>query len=111
MLFAFTMSGAQTNLPALSLVAAKRPLVIGHRGYCQFAPENTLPSFKLAAAAGADFVELDYYHTRDGQLIVMHDPDLDRTTMARNGGEEEKTKANPKQPMRFKRWMREVGLI
>ncbi len=78
------MRGAETNLPALNLLFSKRPLVIGHRGYCQFAPENTLPSFQLAMAAGADLVELDYYHTRDGQLIVIHDAELDRTTDATN---------------------------
>src|SRR5437868_3368184 len=78
------MHGAETDLPALKLIASPRPLVIGHRGYCRFAPENTLPSFKLAMAAGADLIELDYYHTKDGQLIVMHDPDLDRTTDATN---------------------------
>jgi glycerophosphoryl diester phosphodiesterase len=75
---------ADTNLPALTLIASKRPLVIGHRGYCQFAPENTLPSFKLAMAAGADLVELDYHHTKDGKLIVIHDGELDRTTDATN---------------------------
>src|SRR5207247_364836 len=75
---------AETALPALRILASPRPLVIGHRGYCQFAPENTLPSFTLALTAGADLVELDYYHTKDGQLIVMHDPDLDRTTDATN---------------------------
>jgi glycerophosphoryl diester phosphodiesterase len=76
------MKAADTNLPALNLITAKRPLVIGHRGYCQIAPENTLPSFNLAKTAGADLVELDYYHTKDNQLIVMHDADLDRTTDA-----------------------------
>jgi glycerophosphoryl diester phosphodiesterase len=81
---ALTMKAAETELPASKLVASPRPLVIGHRGYCQFAPENTLPSFKLALAAGADLVELDYYHTKDGQLVVIHDPDLDRTTDATN---------------------------
>jgi glycerophosphoryl diester phosphodiesterase len=64
------------------LLNTSRPLVIGHRGYCSIAPENTLPSFKLAKAAGADMVELDYYHTKDGELIVIHDPTLDRTTDA-----------------------------
>lgn len=73
-----------TNPPALSLLASKRPLVIGHRGYCQIAPENTLPSFQLAATAGADLVELDYHHTKDDQLIVIHDAELDRTTDATN---------------------------
>jgi len=78
------MNASETNLPALKLLNAKRPLVIGHRGYCQFAPENTLPSFQLAMAAGADLVELDYWHTRDGQLLVIHDGELDRTTDATN---------------------------
>ncbi len=78
------MKASETNLPALKLIAGKRPLVIGHRGYCQFAPENTLPSFKLAMAAGADLVELDYYHSKDGKLVVIHDGTLDRTTDATN---------------------------
>src|SRR5882762_4302594 len=81
---ALAMKASESSLPALKLIASPRPLVIGHRGYCQFAPENTLPSFKLAVAAGADLVELDYHHTKDGQLIVIHDPDLDRTTDATN---------------------------
>lgn len=70
--------------PAEALLRLQRPLVIGHRGYPQFAPENTLPSFKLAMRAGADLVELDYYHAKDGQPIVIHDGTLDRTTDATN---------------------------
>jgi glycerophosphoryl diester phosphodiesterase len=81
---ALAMKAAESDLPALKLLASPRPLVIGHRGYSQIAPENTLPSFKLAVTAGADLVELDYYHTKDNQLIVIHDPDLDRTTDATN---------------------------
>jgi len=73
-----TMSNAE------KLLALKRPLVIGHRGYSHLAPENTLPSFKLAKAAGADLVELDYYHTKDNKMIVIHDATLDRTTDATN---------------------------
>lgn len=78
------MKAADTNVSALNMIASKRPLVIGHRGYCQFAPENTLPSFKLAMVAGADLVELDYHPTKDGKLIVIHDSELDRTTDATN---------------------------
>ncbi len=78
------MNASDSNLPALALLNAKRPLVIGHRGCCQFAPENTLPSFQLAMATGADLVELDYRHSKDGQLIVIHDGELDRTTDATN---------------------------
>src|SRR5258708_643669 len=60
----------------------RRPLVIGHRGFSAFAPENTLPAFHLALEAGVDLVELDYRQTADGELVVFHDPDLDRTTNA-----------------------------
>jgi glycerophosphoryl diester phosphodiesterase len=78
------MKGSDSKARAVQLVESKRPLVIGHRGYCQIAPENTIPSFKLAMTAGADLVELDYYHSKDDQLIVIHDGELDRTTDATN---------------------------
>jgi glycerophosphoryl diester phosphodiesterase len=70
-----------SNAPRL--LNAARPLVIGHRGFSTFAPENTLPAFSLALEAGVDLVELDYRQSSDGQLVVFHDPDLDRTTDAR----------------------------
>lgn len=73
---------AAEPLPAQRVLQTPRPLVIGHRGYNAFAPENTLPSFKLAKAAGADLVELDYHLSRDGVPIVIHDSELDRTTDA-----------------------------
>lgn len=76
------MNAAGETLPALSLIASQRPLVIAHRGYCQIAPENTLPSFRFALAAGADLVELDYHHSKDGKMVVLHDNYLDRTTDA-----------------------------
>jgi glycerophosphoryl diester phosphodiesterase len=68
---------------AEKIVAAKGPLVIGHRGYAALAPENTLPSFKLALEAGADLIELDCQHSKDGVPIAIHDHILDRTTDAR----------------------------
>ena len=67
---------------SLQLLAAPRVLVIAHRGYSGIAPENTLPSFELAARAGADLVELDYYHSADNVPVVLHDKTLDRTTDA-----------------------------
>jgi glycerophosphoryl diester phosphodiesterase len=75
---------ASTNTPAERLLHSNRPLVIAHRGYSAVAPENTLPAFERAVAAGADLVELDYYHSRDGALVVLHDATLDRTTDATN---------------------------
>jgi glycerophosphoryl diester phosphodiesterase len=88
------MKTLETNVSVL--IASKRPLVIGHRGYCQLAPENTLPSFKLAIAASADLVELDYHHTKDDKLIVIHDSHLDRTTDARNRWRRHRTKVASK---------------
>jgi glycerophosphoryl diester phosphodiesterase len=70
------------NTPAENLMARTQPLVIAHRGYSAAAPENTLAAFKLAKDSGADMVELDYYHTKDGQMAVIHDKTLDRTTDA-----------------------------
>jgi glycerophosphoryl diester phosphodiesterase len=83
-LLAFTAGAATTNSPAETLLNSRRPLVIAHRGYSAIAPENTLPAFERALAAGADLVELDYHHSRDGALVVLHDPTLDRTTDATN---------------------------
>ena len=54
-------------------------LVIGHRGAAAHAPENTLPSFELALQQGADALELDVHLSADGQVVVIHDPTLDRT--------------------------------
>lgn len=56
------------------------PVVIGHRGACAYAPENTLASFNLAVELGADAVELDVKLTRDGVPIIMHDETVTRTT-------------------------------
>lgn len=80
----YSMRAAETNSPAERLLYSSRPLVIAHRGYCQVAPENTLPSFQLAKTAGADLIELDYHHSKDGKLVVIHDATLDRTTDATN---------------------------
>jgi len=55
-------------------------VVIGHRGNRAHAPENTLESFRQAIARGADAIELDVHVSRDGTLVVIHDPTLDRTT-------------------------------
>jgi glycerophosphoryl diester phosphodiesterase len=68
---------------AETVLKSNQPLIIGHRGYCSIAPENTLPSFKLALDAGADLIELDYQHSKDGVPMVIHDATLDRTTNAR----------------------------
>lgn len=55
-------------------------LRIGHRGAAGSAPENTLASMRKAISIGVDGVEFDVHRTLDGQLVVIHDPTLDRTT-------------------------------
>ena len=52
------------------------PLVIAHRGASGYAPENSLEAFRLATTMEADGVELDVHSTRDGGLVVHHDPVL-----------------------------------
>jgi len=59
------------------------PLVIAHRGDSAHRPENTLASFAGALEVGASMVELDVQLTRDGHVVVLHDPSVDRTTDGR----------------------------
>ena len=54
--------------------------VFGHRGASGLAPENTLASFARAVALGVDGVELDVRLTSDGEVVVLHDERLERTT-------------------------------
>ncbi|MCU6762960.1 Glycerophosphoryl diester phosphodiesterase [uncultured Roseburia sp.] len=54
--------------------------ITAHRGYSEMYPENTIPAFKGAVEIGADCIELDVQQTKDGEIIVMHDSNLKRTT-------------------------------
>lgn len=58
----------------------ERPYVWGHRGASGYAPENTLESFRLAREMGCDGCELDVQMSKDGQLVVIHDETIDRTS-------------------------------
>ena len=62
--------------------------VLAHRGYSGKAPENTMAAFELALAAGADGLELDVHITKDGEVVVIHDHTLERTTNGRGRVEE-----------------------
>jgi glycerophosphoryl diester phosphodiesterase len=57
-----------------------RPLIFAHRGANHVCPENTLPAFAAAVDLGADGVELDVQFSSDGQLVIIHDYSLDKTT-------------------------------
>lgn len=55
-------------------------LIVAHRGASGYEPENTLRSFKKAIDLGADMVELDVYLCRSGEVVVIHDDTIERTT-------------------------------
>jgi len=55
-------------------------ILIGHRGACGYEPENTLRSFAQAIDMGCDGIELDVHVCKSGELVVLHDTTLERTT-------------------------------
>lgn len=60
---------------------AGSPLLFAHRGGALLAPENTIEAFRRAVELwDADVLEMDVRRTRDGELVVIHDPTVDRTT-------------------------------
>jgi glycerophosphoryl diester phosphodiesterase len=64
-----------------------RPILVhGHRGARAIFPENTLPAFEYAIAAGADAIEMDVSVTRDDIVVVAHDPKLNRAICTSPGG-------------------------
>ncbi len=56
------------------------PLVIAHRSGDLIAPGNTMTAIEKSAELGVDMIELDIHITKDGHLVLMHDPSVDRTT-------------------------------
>ena len=60
-----------------------KPRIIGHRGAKGEAPENTPPSFRRAFEDGAGFIELDVRGTKEGEVVIIHDATLERTTNGR----------------------------
>lgn len=58
----------------------KRPLVIAHQGGGDLWPGDTMYAFEHAVALGADVLEMDAHITQDGQIVLMHDERVDRTT-------------------------------
>lgn len=55
-------------------------LKIGHRGACGYEPENTLRSMKKALELGIDMIEFDVYVCKSGELVIIHDDTVNRTT-------------------------------
>jgi glycerophosphoryl diester phosphodiesterase len=75
-----TLAFAMTVLAAPPALAADPPKVeiVGHRGASFDAPENTVASFQLAWKQNADAAELDIYLSKDGRIVVIHDPNTKR---------------------------------
>ncbi|MDQ7860817.1 glycerophosphodiester phosphodiesterase family protein [Peribacillus frigoritolerans] len=57
-------------------------LIFAHRGSAGTHPENTMSAFKEAARVGADGIETDVQLSKDGEVVIIHDEKLDRTTNA-----------------------------
>lgn len=57
-----------------------RTALVAHRGGSLLAPENTLAAFRSGIEQQADYVECDVHLSKDGEVVVMHDPDVSRTT-------------------------------
>lgn len=58
----------------------KKPVIIAHRGASAYAPENTLAAFRKALELRAGGIELDVQLTQDGQVVVIHDEKINRTS-------------------------------
>ncbi len=66
--------------PPRSFLQRTRPLAFAHQGGAELAPSNTLPAFQKARDLGCDILELDIHGTADGEIVVIHDETVDRTT-------------------------------
>lgn len=67
-------------LTSMTLSADEAPVIIAHRGASQRAPENTASAIEAAITLGAKVIEFDVRVTRDGELILFHDDELERLT-------------------------------
>jgi glycerophosphoryl diester phosphodiesterase len=73
-------TGSSNANVATPLPGATRTTLVAHRGGAGLAPENTLGAFQNAIRLGVDMVECDVHLSKDGELVVMHDPNVSRTT-------------------------------
>lgn len=69
-----------TDPPPVAYTAERRVRIIAHRANSGYSPENTLVGIGQAFDEGADAVEVDIRITKDGELVLMHDEDISRTT-------------------------------
>jgi glycerophosphoryl diester phosphodiesterase len=76
----FAFVHPSTSVPAHPFFDGARTLAIAHQGGRGLWPENTLYGFERALDMGVDVLEMDLRETKDGQIVVMHDAAVDRTT-------------------------------
>ena len=84
---AVASAGALTGVGGASATAGRyptlngqKPLVLGHRGAAGYLPDHTLAGYQRAIDSGADFIEPDLVSTKDGVLVVRHEPNITATT-------------------------------
>jgi glycerophosphoryl diester phosphodiesterase len=97
---AFLLAVVYVSSASAADQAARRVIVIAHRGAHAQAPENSVAAIRKAAELGCDYVETDVRTTRDRQLVLMHDGAVDRTTTGK-GRIEDMTLAEIRE-LRFK---------
>ena len=89
---AVTSTISYVLLSCASAWTGQKAGIIAHRGVTLEAPENTIPAIERAIALGAAMVEVDPRYTKDGEVVLMHDESLNRTTNG-SGRVSEKTLA------------------
>ena len=80
LLSACASTGDTPGSAAYPTLKGTPPMVIGHRGASGYLPEHTLASYQKAIDMGADFIEPDLVVTKDGELVVRHEPNITATT-------------------------------
>lgn len=80
LLAALALQAPAAHAQAAPTLSGQKPIVVAHRGASGYLPEHTIESYKLAIQQGADFIEPDLVSTKDGVLIVRHEPMLSGTT-------------------------------
>lgn len=79
-LLVLLFAGCEGRGVAPAFVLTDDFVTIAHRGASGYAPEHTIPAYDLAVSSGADYIEIDLQMTKDGELIALHDLEVDRTT-------------------------------
>src|SRR5215470_8343850 len=73
-------ASAEQTVAVAPAPAAHKPQVFAHRGGRKWAPENTLVAFKKSLDVNVDGIELDIHRCKSGELVVIHDENVARTT-------------------------------